>query len=221
MIAILVLSLIVCALTVDYLVLLPRRRHATIYVDDTHMWLAPEASGLARVGIDRVASLLVGRPDRIDWAADGPIVRGAPLAVVSGGGHRLTLRSPVDGLVVEHNPSLHGHPSEMVRNPLDTGWLVRLRPSNLAAQLGAMRSGNKLVAWSQDEMARLRAFILARIPGSVAVGATAMDGGELGLEVARHLDQDAFAEAVRMVFADGPATEPAPVQPGSQNAATS
>lgn len=229
MIAILVLTLIVCALTVDYWVLrLSQRRavlgasalgNANLYVDDRHMWLAPEASGLARVGIDEVASLLVGRPDHIEWTAAGRIARGQALAVVSGAGRSLVLRSPVDGVMVEHNPALHDRPLDVALNPLDAGWLVRLRPTNLPAQLALMRTGKKLLEWSQGEMARLRNFILERAPRSLALGPTAMDGGSLSPDVACHLDEAAFAAAVRMLLAGGLATDE-PAEGASQKAAT-
>jgi len=230
MIAIVVLTLIVCALTVDYLVLrLPQRQTAVqasvgdnpaIHVDRTHMWLLPEASGLARVGIDEVASLLIGRPERIEWAPAGLVTRGAPLAVVIAGGRRLTLRSPVDGAVVEENPALAASPLDIATNPLDKGWLVRLRPANLAAQLAEMRSGTRLRDWSRQEMARLRDFILARSHASNLVGATAMDGGELDLGAAGRLDEAAFADAVRMVFADEPSGAIATTKATSQKAVT-
>jgi glycine cleavage system H protein len=217
MIAILVLTLIVCALTVDYWVLRLSQRptvlgasalgSASLYVDDRHMWLAPEASGLARVGIDEVASLLVGRPDRIEWATAKRIARGQALAVISGAGRRLVLRSPVDGVMVEHNPALRDHPLDLALEPLDAGWLVRLRPTNLPAQLALMRTGKRLLEWSQGEMARLRSFILERAPMSIALGPTAMDGGSLSPDVARHLDEAAFADAVRMLLPSGLASD--------------
>jgi hypothetical protein len=81
-----------------------------------------------------------------------------------------------------------------------------------------MRTGAKLLRWSQDEMARLRNFILTRIPRSTAVGATAMDGGALSPDVASHLDEATFADAVRLVFAERLATEAAPAQEASQKA---
>ncbi len=212
MIPIVVLALIVCALTVDYLVLrgpwlarslatgAPGR--SAIYVDHTHMWLAPEAAGLARVGVDAVASLLVGRPERIEWATHGRLTRGAPLAFVVVGGRRVTLRCPVDGDVIEMNPALTTCPSHVGSSPLDQGWLVRLRPTRLATQLRRMRTGEKLREWTREEMARLRALLLGRLPSGSLVGATALDGGALDANLSHHLDGESFAAAVRLVFAD-------------------
>jgi glycine cleavage system H protein len=225
MIAIVVLALIVCALTIDYVVLRLQQPHGAsevglagwtdiYYVDPSHVWLARETSGLVRLGFDEVARLLIGRPERIEWMAGKHVTRGAPLAVVVSGARRLTLRSPVDGDVVAENQSLAERPSAISTSPLHASWLVRMRPAKLAPALAEMRTGKGLREWSEQELARLRAFILARMPRSSTVGATAADGGSLDPDMARYLDDGAFADAVRMLLAEDVASGKAP--PGSE-----
>lgn len=211
MIAILVLALIACALTVDYFVQIfsERARRLSIvevppeaiYADRNHLWVWPEPSGVVRIGVDLVAASLLGQPDRIEWAAPGWIERGAPLAVVHGHGRRLTLPSPIAGTLVERNSLLDASPVAMASRPLAEGWLVKLHPANLVAQLANMKSGEQLRAWSRLEMDRLRELVLSHLSASTAVGATAADGGPLGCEVAGRLDKEAFREAARLVFA--------------------
>jgi glycine cleavage system H protein len=213
MIAILVITLIVCALSADYVVqgiaerafrlsaaanLPPEALHA----DRNHLWVWPEPSGVARIGVDPVAATLLGSPERIEWPASGKLARGAPLAVVHAHGRRVTLRSPVDGAVVERNPLLTASPAAMASQPLGEGWLVRLRPANLAAELANLKSGEQLRAWWTQEMDRLRELVLSRLPASAAVGATAADGGPLASEAAARLDEAAFVEAARMILGD-------------------
>jgi hypothetical protein len=53
--------------------------------------------------------------------------------------------------------------------------------------------------WSRQEMDRLRAFVLSRLP-TATVGATAADGGPLAADLASRLDDDAWNEAVRLLL---------------------
>jgi hypothetical protein len=62
-----------------------------------------------------------------------------------------------------------------------------------------MKTGAKLREWSRQEMDRLRAFVLSRLPAS-AVGATAADGGPLAADLASRLDANAWNQAVRLML---------------------
>ena len=209
MVALFVIGILLCALTADYVVQRLALRSPSmhevadalegIFMDAGHVWIQPEPTGLARVGADGVVGLLLGSPRRIDWPAKGPVVRGAPLAVVRGQGRSLTLRSPVDGEVVEQNTGFSAGSAPASSEAFDSGWLVRLRPKALEPQLATMNTGTKLREWSRQEMDRLREFILSRLPLAV-VGATAADGGPLAAELASRLNDDAWYEAVRLML---------------------
>ena len=209
MVALFVIGIMLCALTADYVVrrlafrALSIRAAADalegIFLDTGHLWIQPEMAGLTRVGADGVVGVLLGSPQRIDWPAKGPIERGAPLAVVYGQGRSLTLRSPVDGEVVEQNPSFATGAAAVSTGAFDSAWLVRLKTAELAPHLATMKTGAKLREWSRQEMDRLRAFVLSRLPAA-ALGATAADGGPLAADLASQLDDDAWNEAVRLML---------------------
>ena len=203
MVALFVVAILLCALTADYVVQrlalrAPSYALGDIFLDASHLWIRPEPSGLARIGAGDVVGVLLGRPWRIEWAPAGPVKRGTPLAVLHGLGRSLTLRSPVDGEVVEQNTSV-GAAVASASQVFDAGWLVRLRPVELAPRLAAMKTGAKLRDWSRQEMDRLRAFVQSRLPVA-AVGATAADGGPLVADLASRLDDDAWSEAVRLML---------------------
>jgi glycine cleavage system H lipoate-binding protein len=204
MVALFVLAIVLCAVTADYVVQRLALRALSgaldgFFVDASHLWIQAEPSGLARVGADPVIRALLGRSWKIDWAPKGQVKRGAPLAVVYGQGRSLALRSPVDGEVMEQNPSFASAAMAASNEAFDAGWLVRLRPVELAPRLAAMKTGAKLREWSRQEMDRLRAFVLSRLPLS-AVGVTATDGGPLAADLASRLDDDAWKQAVRLVL---------------------
>lgn len=209
MVALFVIGILLCALTADYVVQRLALRAPSmkgvadglegVFMDAGHLWLQPEATGLARIGADNVVSILLGTPERIDWPAKGRIERGSPLAVVRGQGRSVTLRSPVDGEVVEQNTRFATGAANASTGAFDLGWMVRVKPTGLAPQLAAMKTGEKLREWSRQELDRLRAFVLSRLP-LATVGATAADGGPLAADLASRLDDDAWNEAVRLML---------------------
>jgi glycine cleavage system H lipoate-binding protein len=204
MVALFVVAIMLCALTADYVLQrlalrVPAYAFKDIFLDASHLWIRPEPSGLARVGADDVVGTLLGSSWTIDWAPTGKVARGAPLAVLRARGRSLTLRSPVDGVVVAQNTKIAASRAMTAPQAFDTDWLVSLRPADLAPRLAAMKTGPKLQDWARQEMDRLRAFVLSRLPAT-AVGATAADGGPLAADLASHLDDDAWNEAVRLML---------------------
>jgi len=202
MVALFVVAIVLCAVSADYVVQRLALRALSgaldgFFMDASHLWIQAEPSGLARVGADPVIRALVGRSWKLDWAPKGQVRRGGPLAVVYGQGRSLTLRSPVDGEVMEQNTSFA---FALTSSPaFDAGWLVRMRPVHLAPRLATMQTGAKLREWSRQEMDRLRAFVLSRLPAS-AIGATAADGGPLATDLASRLDDNAWNQAVRLML---------------------
>jgi glycine cleavage system H lipoate-binding protein len=204
MVALFVVAIVLCAVSADYVVQRLALRAISdaldgFFADANHLWIQAEPSGTARIGADPVLRALLGRSWKIDWAPKGQVKRGAPLAVAYGQGRSLNLRSPVDGEVMEQNTSFACAPALASSAAFDVGWLVRMRPVILAPHLAAMRTGAKLREWSRQEMDRLRAFVLSRLPAS-AIGATAADGGPLAADLASRLNDDAWNEAVRLML---------------------
>lgn len=204
MVALVVLAIVLCAVTADYVVQRLTLRALSgalegFFVDASHLWIQAEPAGVARVGADPVMRALLGRSWKIDWAPKGQVKRGAPLAVVYGQGRSLILRSPIDGEVMEQNTSFGSAAMAASTDAFDGGWLVRLRTVQLAPRLAVMKSGAKLREWSRQEMDRLRAFVLSRLPAST-VGATAADGGPLAANLASRLDADAWRQAVQLML---------------------
>lgn len=128
------------------------------FLSDGHAWLRIEPDGQATVGLDDFARKALRSIEAIELPARGKMLRrGDPLFVVSNGGHSLRFPSPVSGEVIRINEPLGADPSPVMRSPYDRGWVCCLRPLDLAAELPALRIGEQVVAWYQEEIARLRA----------------------------------------------------------------
>jgi glycine cleavage system H lipoate-binding protein len=202
MVALFVIAIVLCAVTADYVaqrLAMSARAHDGFFVGASHLWIQAEPSGLARVGADAVACALLDRSWHVDWAPKGEVKQGAPLALIRGPGRRLILRSPVDGEVMEQNTSFAAALALASPSAFEAGWLVRLRPKQFGLQVATMMTGARLRTWSRQEMDRLRAFVLSRLPDG-AVGATAADGGPIAAGLASRLDDDAWNEAVCLML---------------------
>jgi glycine cleavage system H protein len=209
-VALFVVTMILAALTADYFVVrfarprpamnLARREHAGshevpagFFLDLSHMWVEPEASGCLRIGTDAFATSLLGKPDKVVLQVEaGPIARGAPLAVLTVADRALTLRSPVDGEIVEHNLAVTDRPEAIQDDPFRAGWLSRLRPADGAADLKHMRSGDRAAAWLGEESKRLRSFMMSRLGQTETVGATMADGGTIAPGMGVSLDDKSW-----------------------------
>ena len=224
MVALFVVTMILAALTADYFVVrfarprpamnLARREHAwshevpaELFLDLSHMWVEPEASGCLRVGTDGFATSLIGKPDKVVLQVEaGLIARGAPLAVLTVGGRALTLRSPVDGEIVEHNLAVTERPEAIQDDPFRAGWLSRLRPAHGAVDLERMRTGDRAAAWLGEESKRLRSFLMSRLGQTEIMGATMTDGGPIAPGLGVSLDELSWQQLEREFY--GGATMP-------------
>jgi glycine cleavage system H protein len=210
--------MILAALTVDYFVVrfarprpamnLARREHAWshevpagFFLDLSHMWVEPEASGCLRIGTDGFATSLMGKPDKVVLQVKaGPISRGDPLAVLTVGGRDLTLRSPVDGEIVGPNLAVTERPEAIQDDPFRAGWLSRLRPADGATDRARMRSGDQAAAWLGEESKRLRSFMMSRLGQTETVGATMADGGPIAPGMGMSLDDMSWQQLEREFY---------------------
>lgn len=201
MVAILVLLMVITFLTVDYFIqrraraatsielslqpvqtamrVVPAQVPSGIFLDQSHQWMQLETTGGLKVGVDALASAILGRFDQVELPAIGTeFRRGEAIAKLRKQDRVLTLRALVDGRVEEVNGALTREPSMADSDPFGKGWIYRMTPRKLnSAVLATKRVGEEASAWMRQEMARLRDFVAA-IPSAYALpGATLQDGG--------------------------------------------
>lgn len=128
------------------------------FVSEQHAWARIEPGGQVRIGLDDFARKALGAIERVGLPAHGAHVRhGDPLFTVGRGDRVIRFASPVSGRVVATNEALAGDPGRASRSPYDRGWFCLVQPTDLASDLPALRIGRPVIAWYQDEIARLRA----------------------------------------------------------------
>ena len=124
-----------------------------------HAWLKPLPDGTVAVGLDDLATRLVGKPDAIDLPAVGSrIAENGPALRLKAGRARVRVASPVTGEVVEQ-----GSPEK--------GFLLRVKPAG-ALDTRALLTPREAAAFLTRELDRLQ----LAISGARGVPALA-DGG--------------------------------------------
>lgn len=169
-----------------------------VFVDATHTWLRIEADGLVAVGASPVALAALGAPDAVELHAPGVIVEpGGPLMTFHSEGRVLTLRAPLGAVIEDINEDVASNPAHMAEG---LTWLYRVRPRNLSGALAKMAVGEDARSWVAHELHRLRESVIALLPASSTVGATMLDGGAPADSLADCLDDESWERLSEDLF---------------------
>ncbi|BDU74478.1 response regulator [Mesoterricola silvestris] len=127
------------------------------FISPGHAWVRIEPDGQVRVGIDDFAHKALGIISAVGLPDPGKTFQaGDPLFTLKRGDEEIHFRAPITGKVVEDNARLKGEPFLIDNSPYKDGWVCRIKPADLAAELGALRIGRPVVEWYGEEIKRLR-----------------------------------------------------------------
>ena len=162
-----------------------------VHLHRGHSW-AKTFGGAVAVGLDDFAHKLIGPLDAVEFPAVGTSLRQGQKAftVVSDGKH-FDVVSPVDGNVVAVNEVVHAHPADAVRDPYGTGWLLKVEPRWLTANLKNLVSG--------DAARRFLDAAAGALSGRMSpeLGVVLQDGGAPVHGIAREIDPAHWDDVVR------------------------
>ena len=162
-----------------------------LFVSNAHSWASIQASGEVRTGIDDFARQMIGQVEAIDLPKVGSRLKaGAPMLTLYKGGSLAHIASPVDGEVKDLNTDATANPKAVSKDPYGEGWLVLLKPDNLAADLKNLRVASDARVFENDEVKRFRSFDEGHKP-QVAIAA---DGGAPVQGIATVLGSHAWDE---------------------------
>ncbi len=147
-----------------------------------HTWARVESDEAAVVGLDDFARRLTDPVSAVRLPPVGAWLRqGEPAFTLRQDGREAALVAPIEGEVLAHNPALAERPGLASDDPYGRGWLVRVRPASLGANLRNLLSGSLARRFMEDARAALDLRLMA-FSGSVL-----QDGGEPASDFARHL----------------------------------
>jgi ActR/RegA family two-component response regulator/glycine cleavage system H lipoate-binding protein len=127
------------------------------FIAPGHTWVRIEPDGQVRVGIDDFASKAMGEIGGVLLPKPGQEVRsGDTLFTCRRGGEELRFQAPVSGKVQDPNAALLGDAGLLSHSPYRDGWVCRIEPRDLTAELTGLKIGRPVVAWYSDEISRLQ-----------------------------------------------------------------
>ena len=158
-----------------------------------HTWARLEMDGLVSVGLDDFAHKLVA-PASVTLPHLGDrVAQGEPAVALCEGGRAVPMLSPVDGTVVAVNPALKDGAAAL-GDPYHAGWLYKVKPSRLAANLRQLHG----VAAARRMLEDASEALLRRM--DPALGQVLQDGGAPVEGIARALDGEDWEALAREHF---------------------
>jgi glycine cleavage system H lipoate-binding protein len=151
-----------------------------VRVHPGHTWAIPTTGGEVLVGIDDFARAYVGPVHRVEAPPPGSSIRqGEPAWTLHGAGGRLTLTSPVSGIVRARRDG--ERLEDVSRDPYGQGWLLRVEATELDRDSRHLLSGSAARAWMEDTGRRLRETLAPGLGPALADGGVALHGYAAGL----------------------------------------
>lgn len=101
-----------------------------------HEWIRPEGGGVATVGVTAFAASQLGDVVYVDLpAVDTEVTAGSEMGEIESTKSVSELFAPLDGTVIEVNDAVVDAPETVNASPFEDGWLVRVRYTELPADL--------------------------------------------------------------------------------------
>jgi glycine cleavage system H lipoate-binding protein len=163
-----------------------------VHLHPGHTWARVEPDGLVSIGVDDFGHKLVGATAVALPAVGSTVGQGEPAIELCDGRKKVALLAPVDGTVAAVNPAAGG--TRAIDDPYASGWLVKVRPSRLAANLRQLASGAAARRFLEDAAEALAARVRPELGAVLQDGGTPVDG------IAHALAGDAWDELAREFF---------------------
>ena len=137
------------------------------YSVEDNTWVKVNDDGTVTIGMTDVAQSLAGPILHAKTKSVGTgRKKGRPIATVESGKWVGPVKSPVSGEIIEINAGLAGDAQLINRSPYGTGWVVKMKPENLEAEIGEMTTGDEAVAKYKEKIERDNIQACTHIAGS-------------------------------------------------------
>lgn len=125
------------------------------YDERSHVWVAVEDDGRARIGVDDFEQEAAGTYQRLMLKEEGEHVeRGEELINLESSKFVGSKASPVSGEIVDVNMDVVENPHEINRAPYEN-WLVRVDLAD-RDELDALLTGEDVESWASEEVDEMK-----------------------------------------------------------------
>jgi glycine cleavage system H protein len=110
----------------------------SLLYSETHEWVESSGDAVA-VGISDHAQHLLGDIVFVELPAVGrTVAKGEEMMTIESPKAAASVYAPVSGEIVAVNDNLDASPDTINQSPYADGWIVRIKPSNFAAEKGSL-----------------------------------------------------------------------------------
>jgi len=178
------------------------------YFHASHSWAWVHRPRLVSVGADDFAVRFLGTAESIEVGGAGTRVRqGEPLVTLRHDGRSLVLMAPLSGVLLDINSRLTSRPALLNESPYDDGWIARMSPDNLGAELPNLVTGPMARRWRQGAQEKLVLWFAPRL------GTVLPDGGQLSDSLGDLLSNEEWEMLAKILFPALPSAESSTPKP--------
>jgi len=126
-----------------------------LYYDKNHFWARVEG-GMVVMGTTDLTQQLAGEITFVDVPGEGDeVTQGKPFGSIESGKWVGRIYAVVSGEVKEGNEALEDEPELINQDCYGKGWVCKIAPSDLDAELANLMQGAAYQAWVQAEIDKL------------------------------------------------------------------
>ncbi len=112
-----------------------------------HMWVEDVGDGRVRIGMDSLGVETSGTLAHLSAVAVGTVVtRGEPFGSLEAEKYVGPLVAPLSGTIVAVNDEVFSDPAKVESDPYESGWMIEMETTALAAERGGLIGGSDLIA---------------------------------------------------------------------------
>ncbi len=169
------------------------------YFHPNHSWALVKEGKSVILGVDDLVPRVMGKLDRVEITPAGTTVRrGEPLVTLRSGSRTLSLGSPLSGVVEEANSGLSAQPSILADSPLEEGWIVKLTPRDLSAEVRDLLNGSRARQWREAVQIHISSWFSPRL------GTVLQDGGQWVDDIGSLVNDEEWRALTQALFFTGP-----------------
>jgi glycine cleavage system H protein len=127
-----------------------------LYYHKEHFWAKVEAN-IVTIGTNDFAQKLAGQIVYVELPPPGKVIeQGKPCGSMESGKWVGRIYAPLSGKVEALNQALEDTPELVNESPYQKGWICKITPSNLEAELKILLKGETLVEFIKSEIQRVK-----------------------------------------------------------------
>lgn len=123
-----------------------------LYYDKNHFWAKVEGD-LVVMGTTDLTQKLAGEITYVEIPEeDDELTQGKPFGSIESGKWVGRIYAVVSGEVAESNEDLEDEPEVVNEDPYGEGWICKIKPSDLDAELAGLMQGGDYAKWVEAEI---------------------------------------------------------------------